>query len=538
MATLVSPLPASEVSDPMTTQATRPPQIAGRTPEERAEIVRARRQAAAEAAQRSPDPRVAPQVADLVPGSVRPDARPVPVRPRPVAVETAEPASNVLVGLDGRPVREPVSPEVRAARLAARRANLARGPAARPVAPAVEDNDEDQDPPPPDLSVRDETLARALPQRRTRIKLSVPLLSFLAMVVLPTLVASLYYVAFAADQYVSEFRFSIRKQESSVNLGGTGGASTSGFSQADALQMMADNFVIIDYLRSRTALDELARRVDFERIYDTDIADMLTRLKSDASTEERLAYWQKTIDAAYDMTTGITTVTIRSFRPEDTLQVANALVEMSEGLVNNLQARARHDAVSFFEGEVARAEERLAASQRAVLDFRNKNQITDPTSSADGVIGTFNKLQDDLVSMRAELASLLSSMKSNAPTVQVLKSRIAAGEVELGKLRARIGNSAGVDGNRLSEVIDRYQTLQREQAFAEKLYTSALTALETARINTAMQHNYLATFVQPALAHDSMYPNRLRSIMAVLFIAVFIWIVALLSGYAIRDHAI
>ncbi len=519
----------------MTTQATRPPRLPGRTPEERAEYLLARRQAAAaEAAHHAGVPNDEPSAAVL------PGPRPTVVR-APVPAPFPEEPNN-LVSLDGRAERaleDRNSPEARAARRAQRQANMMRAAARRP-APAVEENEEedDQEPPPPELSERDESLIRALPRRTRSLKLSVPLLSFLAIVAVPTLVASIYLFLFAADQYVSEFRFSIRKQDMSVNL--SNGQSGSGSGAVDALQMMADNFVIIDYLRSRTALDELSRRVDFDHIYDTDIADRFSRLTSDASMEDRLHYWQRTLDAAYDMTTGITTVTVRSFRPEDTLKVATSLVSMSEDLVNNLQARARHDAVSFFEGEVARAEERLATAQRAVLDFRNKNQITDPESSAEGVLTTYNKVQGDLVDMRAELASLLTSMKPNAPTVQVLKSRIAAAEVELGKLRARIGNNALVGGGdqRISEVIDRFQTLQREQNFAEKLYASALTALETARINTAMQHSYLATFVQPALAHDSTYPNRFRSIISVLFIAIFAWVVVLLSGYAIRDHAI
>lgn len=587
----------------MTTQATQPPQVTGRSAEERAELIR-RRNLTADPSARPVEPRPAPPVsagapllpvdqmpaAQTRPVSARPKAVPVPAessgssvlpmdthvaarsaeaeearaariaarrklmaeramsaamdaqaapaaraagRLRPVVVEAPPEATQIVPApVESRPVRERLSPEARAARLAMRRNARAPLPEVSPDDEVVEEAEI----PPPRLTQRDEALVQALPKRRTRVRMSVPLLSFLVMVLLPTFIASVYYVAIASDQYVSEFRFSIRKQESTANIGSA--QSASGFSPADALQMMADNFVIIDYLRSRTALDELSKRLDFDRIYTTDIADRLSRLTTDASSEERLDYWQRTIDAAYDMTTGITTVTVRSFRPEDTLQVADALVDMSEGLVNNLQARARHDAVSFFEGEVARAEQRLSTSQRAVLEFRDKNQITDPESSAQGVLDTYNKLQGDLVSMRAELASLLTSMKPNAPTVQVLKSRIAAGEVELGKLRARIGNNTGADGHRLSDVIDRYETLQREQEFAEKLYTSALTSLETARINTAMQHSYLATFVQPALAHDSLYPNRLRSIIAVLFISIFVWMVALLSGYAIRDHAI
>ena len=534
----------------MTTQVTRPTTLPGRTPEERAQYLLARRQELAARAEHLNDVARARQAREEG-AHQTPDASVLP-RPRPTVVRPQPPkdaSDATLVALDGvtpRDIRARRSADDQPASAVASRLNIAKLPGVtklpgtRPGRPVEEpvDDEEEQDLPPPDVSGRDEALSRALPRRQTRIKLSVPLLSFLAIVVLPTLVASIYYIAIAANQYVSEFKFSIRMQDQSMIFANGQGSNTS--NSVDALQMMADNFVIIDYLRSRTALDELSKRIDFDHIYDTDKADWLSRLSSDASMESRLSYWQRTIDAAYDMTTGITTVTVRSFRPEDTLRVAESLVEMSEGLVNNLQARARHDAVAFFETEVARAEERLATAQRAVLDFRNKNQITDPSSSAEGVLGTYNKLQGDLVNMRAELASLLSSMKSNAPTVQVLKSRIAAAEVELGKLRARIGNNVLADGEggRLSDVIDRYETLQREQAFAEKLYTSAITALEAARMSTAMQHNYLATFVQPALAHDSTYPNRFLSIISVLLIAVFAWIVILLTGYAIRDHAI
>lgn len=53
-----------------------------------------------------------------------------------------------------------------------------------------------------------------LPPRATQVALSLPRRrGFLLSVILPLLVAAVYYFGVAADQYVSEARFTIRNQD-------------------------------------------------------------------------------------------------------------------------------------------------------------------------------------------------------------------------------------------------------------------------------------------------------------------------------------
>src|SRR5262249_35787537 len=57
---------------------------------------------------------------------------------------------------------------------------------------------------------------RLVPWRRgaePRFRLSLGWLSFAAVVALPMMIAALYYMLIAADQYVAEFRFAVRSAE-------------------------------------------------------------------------------------------------------------------------------------------------------------------------------------------------------------------------------------------------------------------------------------------------------------------------------------
>ncbi|MEZ1459330.1 hypothetical protein QVM56_32695, partial [Pseudomonas aeruginosa] len=67
---------------------------------------------------------------------------------------------------------------------------------------------------------------------------------FLIAVIIPTIIAGVYYAFFAAPQYVSEFRFSVRP-----NLGAGAGSSS-----ADSLLIMSNSYIVSDYVGSRDAV--------------------------------------------------------------------------------------------------------------------------------------------------------------------------------------------------------------------------------------------------------------------------------------------
>jgi capsular polysaccharide transport system permease protein len=357
-------------------------------------------------------------------------------------------------------------------------------------------------------------------------------LSFLALVVLPTLAAALYYGFVAADQYVSEVKFALRSVERS---GGHDSASVvSGV--PNSLAGNTDSFIIADYITTRQFVDEVQRKIDLRQIFSNPRADLWSRFDPAAPIEALVGHWRAMVMSRYDLSTGILTVKVRAYTPEDSYKLAQTVIDGSERLANELTNRGRQDFVRFAETEAQKAEARLRNARDALGNFRRTEGTYDPVRVATSNADLLAKLRSDLASLRAEASALSGSMQPNAPMIQTLTGRIKATEQQVRSVEAegqRNGQGAGAD---MGSMVARYASLESEQTFAEKSYGMAMDALQAARGLADRQQIYLATFARPALAESAQFPNRPASIAVMAGFALLVWLTGLLVVLGIRDH--
>ncbi len=356
--------------------------------------------------------------------------------------------------------------------------------------------------------------------------------SLIACVVAPTLVAALYYGLIASGQYVAEARFAVRSSEpvASDLLGTlTGIPGPGGSSQ--------DSFAVRDYILSREGIEAISQNLDVRAIFRRDGTDWLSRLGADAPIEDVVEYWAQMIDVIFEPATGISTLRVRAFSPEDAQTLAAALLTEGELLVNRLSERARRDALSFAEAEVERAEQRLTEARRQLTEFRNQRQMLDPARAAEGRLGLVASLEGEVSRAQAELSTLRSYMHPSAAPIVSLESRIGALKdqirVEERKLASRQANGLEL----MSTVVADYERVSGEHGFAERAYLSALTGLEAARAEALRQSRYLVSFVQPRLPEDATRPRRLLAIVTVFCSACVVWALGALGVAAIKDHS-
>src|SRR5258708_4142715 len=246
-----------------------------------------------------------------------------------------------------------------------------------------------------------------------RRRLSLRGLSFCIVVLLPTVIAAIYYLAIASDQYIAEFRMSLRTAEAprleplllfSTDIGRTSAAT--------------ESHVVAQFIASRAIVDEIGRQLDLRRMFSRSEADWWARLWLPASIEQLVYHWQHQVDPFYDTSTGTIVVRARAFTPDDSLRLAQAIVGLSEKLVNDLSSRARRDALGYAEAEVASAERRLKVALASIREFRDKEGMIDPGKTADANATLATKLRDDLLKANAELATLKAYMRDDAPGVR------------------------------------------------------------------------------------------------------------------------
>jgi capsular polysaccharide transport system permease protein len=378
------------------------------------------------------------------------------------------------------------------------------------------------------------TLLPLLPQRSRRLNYGT-LISFILCVVVPSVAASIYYGAYASRQYAAEFRFSVRDAQAAaaVKTSGSIGSQLGIGASSNPLE----NYMVVQYLTSRDAVDEIQRKLDVVERFSRPDVDWLSRFDRRLPMEKFVTYWKDMVDASYDQVTGIAAAEVRAFTAEDSFLIANTLVAMSEELVNAIATKPQQDAIRFAEHDVKRAEDRLKAVSAELAQFRNTEQVIDPQTN---VVSSNALLAQNLRTSLAQLQTELSSLQKqqlgpNAPMSLILQSRIKATREQLAAVEAEISNTR--DGaSALSKVVGRYEQLDLERQFAQEMVKQAMGRLEEARANAAAQHIYITAFVRPSLPQSSTYPKRLVSVLVVAFGCLLFWTVGLLFVRSVREH--
>ncbi len=202
-------------------------------------------------------------------------------------------------------------------------------------------------------------------------KKAVKLGSFLWVVVCFSL-AALYYGAIASDRYVSQASLIIKQADQLKML-------------PDALSMLGlggsnhqDVLVIQDYLKSWDMLDTLDKELQLKKHYQSDSADMFSRLPEDATREEFLAFYRDHLTISLDELSGVLTVNLQAFEPEYAKRVVTLMLKESEGFINRLSHQVAMDQLKFVETEVARSHERLLQEREKNAGFPESASIDEP----------------------------------------------------------------------------------------------------------------------------------------------------------------
>lgn len=378
----------------------------------------------------------------------------------------------------------------------------------------------------------------ALPQRRRSISWG-GLISFLLCVVLPTLLASVYYLWIASDQYVVEWRFAVRDSNTATTTSSAAVTATtlSAILGGSTAASAPDNYMVTEYIKSGQAVADLERRINLTKLYSRSDIDFLSRLDGNLPIEKVVRYWQYMASASFDIVTGNAIAEVRAFTAKDALLIADTLVELTEDLINGAVLRPQLEAVRYAEAEVRRAEDRVKKNRLELAEYRNGAAVIEPNSSVVLSNATLaSTLRQLIAQYQTDLAAMLSGgVGQNASQVQSLRLRIKATQEQLKAVEAEV-RSAKQGDQSLSEVVGRYEQLDAERQFALAMLTSTMQSLEQARSNSMARRLFVVPYVRPALPQSSVYPNRPVAIATVAGACLLLWTIALLLGRSIREH--
>lgn len=348
---------------------------------------------------------------------------------------------------------------------------------------------------------------------------------------LPTLIAGVYYFAIASDLYLSEAKFIVRSPKQ-VQASGIGALlQSTGLSRA-----AEDTSAVQDFIMSRDSVRKLEQDNDLRVLFSRPEGDFVTRFPG-------LLFWRRDFEALFsrydhfvsvetDTTTGVTALRVKAYRPEDAHTLASALLSYSEQLVNELNERARRDALNMARREVDRAEQRIAEIQTELTAYRVKQKMLDPKSASSGVLELIGQMNAAQANARTQLGELLNN-SPNSPQIPLVKNRIASLDKLIAEERTKLSGATDSVVSALTE----YERLNLQRELAEKALASAFTSLEAARIEAQRQQLYLETIAQPNLADYPLYPKRIVSFVTVFASCCLAYAVAWLLAANVREHS-
>ncbi len=350
---------------------------------------------------------------------------------------------------------------------------------------------------------------------------------FFWAVVAPTIGACLYMYLLAASQYVSDARFIVRGQQAQTMsilgqvLNG-GAAPASSESQA-----------VVSFLKSHDAVKRLRREVDLPAVFHRNGLDLAAGLKRDPTDEDLTRYYLSHVKAEIDTQTGIASLSVRTFRREDSRLLVEKLLEYSEELVNRFSLRGEQDALRVSRTEVDRYAQRLSDLSDQASRFRNQRGALDATSSARVLTDVVGGLEGQLAKAQAELAGARTYLRPGSPRLVELETRVSALRAQVASQRARL---TGGEGS-LAPTVAGFERIGLDREIANRGYGSALTSLEAARVDAQKQHLYLVRVVEPNLPQKSIYPMRLLTVLGVLGTMLVAYGIGWLMIAGVREHA-
>lgn len=381
----------------------------------------------------------------------------------------------------------------------------------------------------PDLVLTARPVITTVEKISSRLSPGMKLLLFALLV--PTFLSLIYFGLWASPMYIAEARFAVRGAENGVI--DAGGLASMLLPAGSAIG--TDVNIVTEYIQSPDIMEAVDKELHIFDHFASHDYDIISRLESDATRDERLSYWQWAVKPSLDPETGIVALSVKAYEPDVAKKLAEAVLAKSEALVNAMSRRAQDDAITLAMREVKNAEDRVSKAQEAMRAFRDRSGMLDPTSTAGGLQGIVSELESEVVKTKAQIAEASTYMSKDAPALVGLRARLAAVEKQLAAEKLRLAGEA--KSGSMTSIAGEYEDLQIESEFARQQLVSAMTSLEAARVKAEAQSRYVVAFQVPVLPDESLYPRPFLFTLFVFVGALVIVGICSLIIAAVREHA-
>ncbi|MFM1798975.1 MAG: hypothetical protein RLZZ117_1253 [Cyanobacteriota bacterium] len=332
----------------------------------------------------------------------------------------------------------------------------------------------------------------------------------------PIALAGIYFYGIARDRYVTRSDFVIRKAEE-------GGVADPGSGLAGLLARgnqlsLEDARFLKTYLQSPQVLADLSRTYDLDKAYAQKGLDPFSGIKPNLSREKRLKFFKKQVAVTLDELSGAIILRTTGLDPKASYDLNRFMLSKSEQFVNQLNQDISQKQGDFAEKELVRARTILNQAKNRLVRYQQSNAVINPKSEAELASQTISKLQEKLIDLRVELATLRRQFKDPAePEVAAIEDQVRELEQQIQKER---NSAVSRQGRNLTQKASDILKYESDVDFATDSYKLALTAVEKARVESKRQQKFMALLSAPQPPEDPQNDWRSKGFFAVVAICV------------------
>lgn len=344
------------------------------------------------------------------------------------------------------------------------------------------------------------------------------------------IVVIFYYTFVAADRYVSNVSLSVKSTDGGSPISLSGIESLVGVASSST----EDIKLLQEYIKSFDMLQKLDEKINLRSLYEKQKIDLFFRIYSSTSKESYLKYYRDRIHILFDDTTGLLNVAVEGFSPEDARNISAAILEECERFINEISHNIAREQLRFAQGELESAKQKYKDAKNELLAFQNEYGVFDPQSLAKTKAGFITEIELQISKKETELNTMRSYLNDNAPEIAALKAELRAHKEQLEKEKRKVASNASQD--KLNDVVAQFEALYLNLSFAEDVYKTAITAVETTRIEIGRKAKQVVVIQSPYVPDSAAYPNKMYNIITIFVILTLIFGVVRLVRAIIDEH--
>ncbi len=231
----------------------------------------------------------------------------------------------------------------------------------------------------------------------------------------------------------------------------------------------------VGLIQSRAVRDNVIRRLDLHKVYQTDSQDM---------ARNRLTQSTKIVVGA----DSIISVVVRDASSAMATRIANSYLDALEDQQDAMASSQSGQRRSFYAKQLQLEKDALTAAEEDLRKTQESLGIVQVEQQTQLGISAIAEIRAQITNAQVRLASLLLSATEQNPEVQALRSQIA--QLQTGEHRLEAGASgkspgAAMPTGRMPAANLEYVRKQREVEYHNTLFRSLAHELESARISEA-----------------------------------------------------